>query len=501
MAKKSTLLNKTLVLGIFILFIGMSVVSSTGSIDENNTSYTQILDEKDSSEELLLSTKYGYAYNAYPGPEGTVYFPLDDPGNITECGETISSDFLVGGTMKYDEIWYGVQYGNGLLYGVDPYTCEMWIIGGGGPGPGDIAWDDWTGKLYSSSMMGLAFNNEGTCYGVDKDGSVYNLYIIDFDPYEETLIGTLINFTSEWLYFLNAEFDKDTNILYILTSQDLYICDTETRECTFVGSTGGIELTALAIPYDYYDTTPFTEISLDPPDPDGENGWYVSNVTVTLTAKGFIYGVNVTYYRINGGEWETYTSPFTIFEEGDDILIEFYSVDNNGTAEDVKSETIDIDKTIPNVKLTLEIFGNNQIPGWEILLKVIASDSCSGIDRIEFYFNDELQETVSGPGPEYYWRFTFGFFKTIRLNGLIFDLDITEKNVSFYALVVKASKIDIFDLIFKVCVFDMAGNVDCNETEVEIPEIINPGLYLFERLTLPNNYSGYIGKFLIFAFF
>jgi hypothetical protein len=31
-------------------------------------------------------------------------------------------------------------------------------------------------------------------------------------------------------------------------------------------------------------TPPVTTISFNPPEPDGENGWYVSNVTVILNA-------------------------------------------------------------------------------------------------------------------------------------------------------------------------------------------------------------------------
>ena len=50
-------------------------------------------------------------------------------------------------------------------------------------------------------------------------------------------------------------------------------------------------------------TPPITTHTLDPPEPDGLNGWYVSNVNVTLTATDDMSGVNVTYYRINGGEW------------------------------------------------------------------------------------------------------------------------------------------------------------------------------------------------------
>ncbi|UCF50440.1 MAG: hypothetical protein JSU91_02870 [Thermoplasmatales archaeon] len=503
MVKKISLLGKMQAIGIIIIFFCASVVSSTNNIDNDISCNNQILDKVDESEELFSPIKYGYAYNAYPGPECTVYFPLNDPGDITECGDTISGDFLYGGTMEYDEVWYAQQYGNGLLYGIDPNTCDMWSIGGGGTGGGDLAWDDWTQKLYSAPMMGLAFNNEGICYGIKKVESVFNLYIVDFDPYSETLIGPLINFTTEW--GLEAEFDKDTNELYILgnggINGGLYKCDVETRECTFIGSTGSIELTAFAIPYDEYDTTPFTEISFDPPKPDGENDWYVSNVTATLTPIGFVYGVDATYYRISGGEWGTYQSPFIISEEGNDILIEYYTVDNNGTVEEVKSATVDIDKTSPDVEVTWEIIGGNPIVGWEILITVNVNENYSGMDRVEFYLNDVLQETVHGSGPTYNWRVLLISLNTIQVNGLICNRVITDENVSFYSIFMKASENPGLNWIVGVGVCDQAGNMDRIEILIKRPNVIEPGLYLFQKLTLPNNYWGYLGRFLVFAKF
>ena len=89
-----------------------------------------------------------YAYNAYPGPEGTVYFDVCNC-TIEECGDTISGDFLTGGTLGCDNIWYATQYGNGILYGIDPYDdCEMWCIGGGGTGILGLAYNHITHKMY-----------------------------------------------------------------------------------------------------------------------------------------------------------------------------------------------------------------------------------------------------------------------------------------------------------------------------------------------------------------
>ena len=110
-------------------------------------------------------------------------------------------------------------------------------------------------------------------------------------------------------------------------------------------------------------TPPVTTISFEPPVPDGLNGWYVSDVTVMLNATDDMSGVNVTYYRIDGGEWVIYDTPFVLSEDGDDILIECYSIDKVGNVEDVKSSKLDIDQTKPVVILTYEIVGGNPHQG------------------------------------------------------------------------------------------------------------------------------------------
>jgi hypothetical protein len=400
-------MNRTvLVIGIIFLLIGASVVSSTGTIVEDTHIDYHSMDSIDVSKEELSSDKIAYGSDIF-SPYNLVKFPLDDPSNIEIIAHGQNQYWLTGGTWSYEHGWFACEYNSGGLWLIDPETGFMENIGGGGTSSGDLAWDDWTSELYSATgMQGLAFNSEGICYGIYGYESNYYLYIVDFDPYEQTLIGPLINFTSEWLYPLDAEFDKDTDILYILSTEGLtaglYTCDTETCECTFIGNTGGLKLTAFAIPYE--DDPPVTNIYFDPPDPDGENGWYVTPVTVTLEAKDDMNEVNTTYYSINSEPWVIYESPFVLSEDEDDILIEYYSVDTSGNIELKKSAWLDIDKTPPTIDLTYEVTGGNPIEGWRFIFTATATDVISGMERVEFFFNNELLETVYGLGPTYEWE-------------------------------------------------------------------------------------------------
>jgi len=294
------LLNKALVIGVFILFIGISVASSTGNNVENISFNTQVLNEVENSEGLLLSGKIAYAYIAYSGdgddPEGPCYFALNDPGNITHLS-SFSGDFLSGGTWTTDGRWLCCEYGGGVLWELDPVTGDSWSIGGGGINCPGLAWDPIYNRLYATTgtqlleyntntgeqmvignhslsnktMIALAINSEGICYAWDIHFSTTStLWTIDLDTGKATEVASM----GETLtYAQDGAFDWDTGVLYLAayhSKGQLKTCDLETGELTLIGDfEGGAELTALAIPYNW-SGVPFPDFNWTPtpPNPD-----------------------------------------------------------------------------------------------------------------------------------------------------------------------------------------------------------------------------------------
>ncbi|MCD6330680.1 MAG: PKD domain-containing protein, partial [Thermoplasmata archaeon] len=168
---------------------------------------------------------------------------------------------------------------------------------------------------------------------------------------------------------------------------------------------------------------PVTTASLSPSSPNGENGWYISSVNVSLYATdpdgdAILY----TKYRIDGGSWITYTGTFTISSDGEH-LVEFYSEDDRGAVEDIKNITVKIDKTEPSVYIQrpvqgyLYLFnreiwplasGNTIVIGW-IAVRAVAYDSHSGIDNVSFYV-DGIQQSIDKMEPyEWLWRGDIGW--------------------------------------------------------------------------------------------
>jgi len=245
-------------------------------------------------------------------------------------------------------------------------------------------------------------------------------------------------------------------------------------------------------------TPPVTTISFDPPVPNGLNDWYVSNVLVTLNATDNGSGVWRTYCSVSPGG--IYTEPVLVSQDGV-YNITFYSVDYAGNTEAMKSALLKIDHTKPTVMLTYNVTGNI-LCGWNVIMIGYATDYMSGMNRVEFYYNDFLQETIIGPGPEYIWSC---ISPQITVRGLIRHLEITDEYVKFYVVIVRIN--NLWDLwinsMTKWAIFyDNAGNNIWDQIEDPCHlTVIEPGFYLFQNMTLPNNYTGNIGRFFIFATF
>jgi hypothetical protein len=177
------------------------------------------------------------------------------------------------------------------------------------------------------------------------------------------------------------------------------------------------------------DTDPVCEDAIiDPDAPTGEGKWYVDDVTVSINASDPISqevasGVKEIRYTINGAETTVSgdQAVFVMTEDGEDILVEYWAIDNVGNVGPKKSFEISIDQTVPEVSLTYEVTGGNMYQGWDFTFTAEATDETSGMVRVEFFFNSELQETVEGPGPIYEWTLRYWPIPRAIFKAVAFD--------------------------------------------------------------------------------
>ncbi len=133
-------------------------------------------------------------------------------------------------------------------------------------------------------------------------------------------------------------------------------------------------------------TAPTTQISLS--GKTGRNGWYVSDVTVTLSAVDNAGGSGVTQTEFSldsGMTWNIYASPFAVTTEGRQIPVLARSRDNAGNNEGPPvSVNIKIDKTAPVIteivnitEVTAETRKGTMV---EVQFKGTAEDTVSMVD-------------------------------------------------------------------------------------------------------------------------
>jgi hypothetical protein len=126
----------------------------------------------------------------------------------------------------------------------------------------------------------------------------------------------------------------------------------------------------------------------------GEQGWYTSDVVVDFVASDSMSGVKAVYYSLDNETWNTWAGPDTLaFSEKS--MLYYYSRDNAGHVEAVRTAFIAIDKTAPVISVT-ETGTAGTDPWWISILDVTinATDTESGMKELCSSLGVEAAECV-----------------------------------------------------------------------------------------------------------
>jgi len=265
---------------------------------------------------------------------------VDTDGKTEVIADVSDLNYATAGTwaLNWDdttEEWTGVPVCTNYPSGVTVFgdgvgdvdgdgTPEIGVGSyGGTPGGWLFEWDG-TGyvQVWHGDYPGQDPVIESVAIGdADNDGAIEfcfgtgNVHVIGWNGAE---------------YYEEATLTGPTNMLAGLIIGD---CDTdglnEVKGCEILGGTGS-EFIWKYIVTDFI--PPVTTCSLE-----GElvDGIYRSNVTVTLSAIDNDSGVAVTKYKLDAGNWITYTAPFVVSDDGTHTLF-YYSVDRSGNTETEK---------------------------------------------------------------------------------------------------------------------------------------------------------------------
>jgi DNA/RNA endonuclease YhcR with UshA esterase domain len=136
-------------------------------------------------------------------------------------------------------------------------------------------------------------------------------------------------------------------------------------------------------------TAPVTTATVNQESPDGENGWYTTDVTVTLTSVDEESGVNSPEYRINGGEWLGYTEAIQFNKDGI-FTLEFHGSDVSGNVEEIKSIEIKVDKSAPETSVSVNPENATGTNGWytsDVSVSLSATDSMTEVETTQYRIN------------------------------------------------------------------------------------------------------------------
>jgi len=294
-------------------------------------------------------------------------------------------------------------------------------------------WDDYNGSDADNDGIG------DTPYYIDENNDDSYPLMQPWENYvkspQQYTLTTSVNPSNAGYVTLNPSggiYDEGTVVTATVHAYDGYKFDYWSGDAS--GSNPTIQIIMnenKSIVAHYRDAVPpYTTHSLSPSLPNGNNGWYVSNVTITLNANDNISGVNITKYKIDDGNWKKYTKPIKVINNGEHT-IKYYSVDNAGNEEETKTFTIKIDKTKSTVSIKtpdngLYIFGRKIFPSFSIIIigkitiEVVANDSFSGVSYVEFYIDGVKKCNVSNEPYEYIWNERAFFKHTIKV--IVYDM-------------------------------------------------------------------------------
>jgi hypothetical protein len=136
-------------------------------------------------------------------------------------------------------------------------------------------------------------------------------------------------------------------------------------------------------PYEILDiSSSATKIIINPPSPEGNNGWYTTLPIVAFIPRLPSDNGAIVYYKIDQGDFLVFSMPFTI-PEGIHT-ISYYTVNTNNETEPVQSKEIKVDATAPTLEIN-EPQENVKIASKNCTIKGTISD----ISKTKFLVNGE----------------------------------------------------------------------------------------------------------------
>ena len=129
----------------------------------------------------------------------------------------------------------------------------------------------------------------------------------------------------------------------------------------------------------------------------GSNGWFTSDVSVTLSASDDLSGVSSTDYLIDGGPWQPYATPVDVATDGTHA-VSYRSTDRAGNIEVALSVAFQRDTRPPSTTHSLNgTLGNGSWYASPVSVTLVSSDATSGIAGVQYRVDGGPLGTYASP--------------------------------------------------------------------------------------------------------
>jgi hypothetical protein len=127
---------------------------------------------------------------------------------------------------------------------------------------------------------------------------------------------------------------------------------------------------------------PSTSINYTAYSSEGKD-WLSADSSISLLAVDEESNVTATYYKIDADLWQIYDQPFNLSGLDDGAhSIQFYSIDYFGNEENVKTQTVYLDTTEPNIDTPTRYPTGDIEFGQAVTISVNVTDSGSGVKEV-----------------------------------------------------------------------------------------------------------------------
>lgn len=129
-----------------------------------------------------------------------------------------------------------------------------------------------------------------------------------------------------------------------------------------------------------------------------KKAYVAGEVVIKISANDELSGVERTLVSINKEPFKNYSGEISLKEEKE-YFIQYYSVDNVGNVEEIKTQTVVIDLSKPRTYIDVKKDRHENIVSGKTHLEILADESGSGVDKIFYSIDNQPEKLYNKPIP------------------------------------------------------------------------------------------------------